>query len=59
MGLAAAANAVAQEVAGRIEGPPRFINKKTGAHPFHARAVANRPHILRTTGTRPSCGPPT
>ena len=49
MGLAAAANAVAQDVAGRIEGPPRFINKKTGAHPFRARPVANRPHIFVIT----------
>ena len=37
-----AANAVAQEVAGRIEGPPRFINRKTGAHPFRARPAAIR-----------------
>ena len=49
LGLGAAAQAVAQEIAGRIEGPPRFLNRKTGAHPFRARPVAKRPHIFLIT----------
>ena len=58
MGLAAAANAVAQDVAGRIEGPPRFINKKTGAHPFRARPVAQPPAHLRHHPRHGEPGPP-
>lgn len=41
--------AVAQQVAQRIEGPPRFIHKKTGAHPFRARPPARRPHMFLLT----------
>ena len=44
--LAAAGHAVAREIADRIEGPPRFLNRKTGAHPFRARAVGRRPNIF-------------
>jgi arylsulfatase A-like enzyme len=43
---AAAADAVAQQIAGRIEGPLRFVNKKAGTHPFRAREVKDRPHIF-------------
>ena len=46
LGMAAASRAVAQEIAARIEGPPRFLNRKTGAHPFRARAAGRRPHIF-------------
>jgi arylsulfatase A-like enzyme len=46
---AAAAQAVAAQIAQRIEGPPRFINRKTGAHPFRARDLPRRPHIFVIT----------
>jgi arylsulfatase A-like enzyme len=47
---AAAANAVSQEIAQRIEGAPmRFINRKTGGHPFLAREVGKRPNIFLIT----------
>ena len=46
---AAAADAVAQQVAARIEGPPRFVNRKQGTHPFRAREGAPRPNIFLIT----------
>jgi arylsulfatase A-like enzyme len=46
LGLAAAGQAVAQEIAGRIEGPLRFLGRKTGAHPFRARPMESRPNIF-------------
>lgn len=50
LGLAAsgasAAGAMAQEIAQRIEGPLRFVNKKAGIHPFRAREIKDRPHIF-------------
>lgn len=47
---AAAAQAVAREVAQRIEGGSlRFVNRKTGAHPFRAREAGRRPHIFLIT----------
>src|SRR5690242_19841504 len=49
LGLAAAGRAVAQEVARRIEGPLRFVNPKTGTHPYRARPVGWRPHIFLVT----------
>ena len=45
----AAGQGVAQEISRRIESPPRFINKKTGAHPFRARNVGARPNIFLIT----------
>lgn len=47
--MAAAGAAAAQEIAGRIEGPLRFLNKKTGQHPFRARPVERRPNIFLVT----------
>lgn len=51
IGLGAAAEqAVAREIAQRTEGADlRFINRKTGAHPFRARAAGQRPHIFLIT----------
>jgi len=51
---AAAGNAVAQEVARRIEEQTlnpalRFVNKKTGTHPFRVRDLGWRPHIFLIT----------
>jgi arylsulfatase A-like enzyme len=46
---AAAADAVAGQVAARIEGPLRFVNRKSGTHPFRAREGARRPHIFLVT----------
>jgi arylsulfatase A-like enzyme len=47
---AAAEAAVAREVAQRIEGQPvRFVNRKTGAHPFRAREAGRRPNIFLVT----------
>ncbi len=46
---AASARAVAQEVAQRIEGPLRFVNRKAGTHPFRARNAGKRPHIFLVT----------
>jgi arylsulfatase A-like enzyme len=44
---AAAANAVAQEIAQRTESPPlRFVNRKAGVHAYRARPAAKRPHIF-------------
>ncbi len=58
LGLAAAATAagdtVAREVANRTEASEthpalRFINRKTGAHPFRARDKGRRPHVFLIT----------
>jgi len=51
---AAAGNALAQEVARRIEEQTlnpalRFINKKSGTHPFRVRDLGWRPHIFLIT----------
>jgi len=46
---AAAADAVAQQIASRIEGPLRFVNRKRGTHPYRAREGAPRPHIFVIT----------
>ena len=50
----AAGEAVAREVAQRIEAPPGveradFINRKAGTHPFRTRAGGRRPHIVLLT----------
>src|SRR6266508_4446715 len=50
----AAGNAVAQEVARRIEDQTlnpalKFINKKAGTHPFRVRRLGWRPHIFLIT----------
>src|SRR5665213_795246 len=54
LGLGAAGAAVAQEVAQRIESPAvhpslRYINPKTGAHPYAAKVPAKRPNIFVIT----------
>lgn len=49
LGLAAAGAAVAQEIAGRIEGPFRFLHQKTGRHPYRLRPVQRRPNIFLIT----------
>ena len=51
---AAASSAVAQDVAQRIESPGvhpalRYINPKTGLHPFTATPPAKRPHVFLIT----------
>ena len=51
---AAAGAAVAQDVAQRIASPEvhpslRYINQKTGAHPFTAKPPGKRPHIFLIT----------
>jgi arylsulfatase A-like enzyme len=46
---AAAGNAVAQEIASRIEGPLRFVNRKAGLHPYRAREAKDRPNIFLIT----------
>jgi arylsulfatase A-like enzyme len=43
---AAAGEAVAQQIASRIEGPLRFVNKKAGTHPYRVRDAGKRPNIF-------------
>src|SRR5574340_779788 len=41
--------AVAAQISDRIESPSRYLNRKTGAHPFRAQPRAKRPHVFLIT----------